>query len=65
MSDERSFANKYGIKFMLLGFAVLAVGALGSVTIQAVWSKPVLIVGVIIYAVGRTLQVLNRREQKQ
>ncbi len=64
MSDKRSFANKYGIKFMLLGFSIIAIGAVGNVTVAATWSTPVLIAGLVVYAVGRTLQVLNRREKR-
>jgi hypothetical protein len=63
MSSEKSFAKKYGLKIMLVGFAVLAVGAMGNVTQGAPWSMPVIGTGLAIYAVGRVLQMKARREQ--
>jgi hypothetical protein len=63
MSKILSFAKLYGMKIMLLGFTTLAVGAVGNVTTSAPWSVPVIALGLIIYSVGRVLQVLLRRSR--
>ena len=63
MDKLLSFAKLYGIKIMLLGFTLLAVGAVGNVTVAAPWSVPVIVIGLIFYAIGRALQVIIRRQR--
>ncbi len=63
MSKILSFAKQYGIKIMLVGFATLAVGFTGNVTTSAPWSVPVIAVGLVIYSIGRVLQVVIRRSR--
>jgi hypothetical protein len=49
----REFFQKYGIRMMLVGFSVFALGGVFMVTTNSLWSKSVTIIGLFIYIVSR------------
>lgn len=61
MSDTPSFADKFALKIMILGFIIVAVGAGVSMTSGEVWTKVAVGVGLGIYIIGRVLQASRKK----
>lgn len=61
MSDTPSFADRFALKIMVIGFIIVAVGAGGSMTSGAVWAKAAVGMGLVVYVVGRVLQATRKK----
>lgn len=61
MSDTPSFADKFALKIMVLGFVIVAVGAAGGMTVGAMWTKAAVAGGLVVYIIGRVLQATRKK----
>ncbi len=62
MSDTLSFADKYAMKIMVLGFILFAIGAGAGMAIAgAMWSKVAAGAGLVVYIIGRVLQATRKK----
>jgi hypothetical protein len=65
MSSVVEFARGYGIKIMILGFALLAIGGvLMVVTGGDIRSNIIIGLGVVIYIIGRVLMLIYQKSKR-
>ena len=65
MSGLASFGKSHGVIIMSIGFVLLAVAAGATVFSRAQWANILLIIGVALYAVGRALVFIGKKESKE